>query len=326
MTTVRRPTLTSPLGRVMLLTVLGTAMVACSEKATPSQAGSGGGTTDAGVEVGAGSGGVGSGGGMAGGGPGLGGAGGRGGNGTGGGGGSVQPRTCPGYVAPSGPPCRSITECSGSLCTPTPAPPGCGFQSQPNRLCLSDADCPNGFCLPAKTKMPCATGPDIVCIARCTATSCGAGERCGADGHCEIFPCTDGFACPAGRTCAPTRTAVDVNGCAMSSCATDGWTCAVAHTHCEPAAKNGVDAHGCAPDTCDTGVWACGANQACGAPGDVNGCHCTSDAACAMNARCDATRGVCLTKSCTADTDCDCGVCINKTCQPGLWACQLQVG
>jgi hypothetical protein len=43
-----------------------------------------------------------------------------------------------------------------------------------------------------------------------------------------------------------------------------------------------------------------------------------------MNSRCDAARGVCLTKSCMVDTDCDCGVCINKTCQPGLWACQLQ--
>jgi hypothetical protein len=98
----------------------------------------------------------------------------------------------------------------------------------------------------------------------------------------------------------------------------------VAHTHCEPAAKNGVDVHGCAPDTCDTGAWTCGANQACGAPGDVNGCHCTSDTACAPNARCDAARGVCVTKACAVDTDCDCGFCINQTCQPGLWACQLQ--
>lgn len=190
-------------------------------------------------------------------------------------------------------------------------------------LCFSDADCTNGFCLPAKTKAPCATGPDIVCIPRCTATSCGEGERCGADGHCEIYPCADGFMCPVGRTCAPTRTGIDANGCAATSCATDGWTCSVAHTHCEPAAKNGADVHGCAPDTCDTGAWTCGANQTCGATGDVHGCRCTSDAACAPNSRCDATRGVCVTKACAADTDCDCGVCINQTCQPGLWACQM---
>ena len=81
-----------------------------------------------------------------------------------------------------------------SSCTPTPGPPGCGFQPQPMRLCNTDADCTNGFRLPGKTKAPCATGPDIVCIPRCTASSSAAGERCGTDGRCEIFPCADGTA------------------------------------------------------------------------------------------------------------------------------------
>ena len=324
-------------------TVLIWAAGGCDGKST-SHSGGGGSTADAAVEhldAGAGTGGSGAGGtgtgGLGAGGAAVGGAGasgsggggngGRGGAGSGGngGGGNGQTRSCPGYVAPMGTPCRSSAECFGSICTATPSPPGCGFQSQPMRLCNGDVDCANGgFCQPAKTKAPCATGPDIVCVPRCTATSCAAGERCGADGHCEVFPCAEGFACPAGRTCAPTRTGVDVNGCAVSSCATDGWACSLAHTHCDPMAKNGVDAHGCAPDTCDTGAFTCGANRACGAPGDVNGCHCTSDAACGVNTRCDAATGLCAVKSCAGDTDCDCGVCINQTCQPGLWACQMQ--
>ena len=314
----------------MLIVVVGD-LSACGGKASTSQPGSGGATADGSVDQldagtgGTATGGVGSGGtagGTATGGRATGGV--SGGGGAGGRGGAGSVRSCPGYIPPSGTPCRSTADCLAGFCTLNPGPPGCGFQSQPMRLCNTDADCTNGFCLPAKTKAPCATGPDIVCVARCTATSCAAGERCGTDGHCQIFPCAEGFACPSGWVCAPERTGVDPNGCATASCATDGWTCGAPHTHCEPSAKKGVDLHGCAPDTCDTGAFTCGANQACGAPGDVNGCHCTSDAACPMNSHCDGTLGVCLTMACTTDTDCDCGACINKICQPGLWACQLQ--
>ena len=146
----------------------------------------------------------------------AGGAAGRGAGGTNGGA-SGAGVVCPGVQPLSGPQCRTVSDCPGSvyMCTSDPISVSSVCATNcvtppPQHGCTDDTGCPTGqVCL--SSRVPCWDKPSTACLPACTATSCSATQRCNAAGHCEAFPCANGFTCPAARSVrrarrAPTRT------------------------------------------------------------------------------------------------------------------------
>lgn len=139
---------------------------------------------------------------------------------------------------PSGTACRSDADCSSGAFERCIAPgenPGCGICRIPMRLCADDSDCVSadgttGICFeyvdPCSTfggGITCGPGGDptsSMCIPRCDATSCGAGDACGTDGRCAPVPCGSLYACPDGTVCDPAG-AGDGHGCRRLSCTSD---------------------------------------------------------------------------------------------------------
>jgi hypothetical protein len=202
--------------------------------------------------------------------------------------------------------CRTSADCSGlgfgSSCGPTYHVAGCGVCLPAPHDCSGDGGCsPEKVCVPAMGPCQCnlAGGPGMVCALRCTATSCESGQTCDtASGLCKPTPCGQDFSCAAGFLCAPTRAGADAHGCAIASCATDGYKCP-AGSACTPAAD--ANANGCSPVSCVGGSFLCPANTDCKAA-STSPHHCER-------------------RGCTSDKTCDCGACIESFCQDRLYVC-----
>ena len=225
--------------------------------------------------------------------------------GAGGKGGSTSLPACPGVdPTPVGQACRTSADCPGTfaLCGPTYQPAGCGVCLPAPHECSGDGGCsPEKVCVPAIGPCECnLTGvPGMVCTLRCTATSCGSGQGCDtASGLCKPTPCGQDFSCGAGLICAPTRAGADVHGCAIASCATDGYKCPTGYA-CTPAAD--TDPNGCSAVSCVAGGFQCPANTDCKAS-STSPHHCER-------------------RACTSDKTCDCGACIQGACQDRLYVC-----
>jgi len=225
--------------------------------------------------------------------------------GAGGKGGSTSLPACPGVdPTPAAQACRTSADCPGTfaMCGPTYQPAGCGVCLPAPHECSGDGGCaPEKVCVPAMGPCQCnlAGAPGMMCILRCTATSCGSGQRCdSASGLCKATPCGQDFSCSAQLICAPARAGADVHGCAIASCAMDGYKCPAGHA-CTPAAD--ADANGCSPVSCVGGGFQCPANTDCKA-GSGSPHHCER-------------------RACTSDKSCDCGACIQGFCQDRLYLC-----
>ena len=152
-------------------------------------------------------------------------------------------RTDAGACAPDEPtfgtPCRSDVDCASSSFERCLAPgenPGCGVCRIPMRLCASDADCagPDGstgicheYVDPCSTfggGITCGPGGDptsSMCIPRCEATGCSAGDACASDGRCAPVFCGPDYTCPEGTVCGFGGGIGDAHGCMRLTCSSD---------------------------------------------------------------------------------------------------------
>jgi hypothetical protein len=308
-----------PAARLLTFVVLGVGGVGAgcgsASKATPNDGAGGGGTgdsSDAGADVPQGAAGIA---GAAGGGSGHAGSGGQpGGAGVGGGGeggaggkdgGTASLPACPGVdPTPAAQACRTAADCSGAgvgaSCGPTYRAAGCGVCLPAPHECSGDGGCsPEKVCVPSTAPCQCGGGPGFACTLRCTTTSCGSGQSCdAASGLCKPTPCGQDSSCGTGFICAPTRAGADVHGCAIASCATDGYKCPAGYA-CTPSAD--ADASGCSPVSCVGGGFQCPANTDCKAA-STSPHHCER-------------------RACSSDKICDCGACIDGSCQDRFYIC-----
>lgn len=129
-------------------------------------------------------------------------------------------------AGPQGPACRADADCEkGEECFAPDFEPGPG-----RNAC---GDCKDGFCRSG------------VCVARCTATSCAAGEECGRDGECvprrctkanAALACPHNFECTAQGECARkgcTRDDECEGACALGRCYPRPGACEP-HSYCCP--------------------------------------------------------------------------------------------
>lgn len=166
--------------------------------------------------------------------------------------------------------CRSPSDCQvGQDCVaPGANIGGCGTCMPPEHQCQTDSDCASGdVCVEFNTPCGCTNEPSSECRARCTSTSCGAGQRCNAtSGLCEPTPCNDGYACPADYRCATTAPEADAHGCEPIPCG-QGYTCPE-NTRCKP----GTGGHGCSTLSCvhdaDCDCGACVEGYCASGPGN----------------------------------------------------------
>jgi hypothetical protein len=225
--------------------------------------------------------------------------------GTGGKDGGTSLPACPGVdPTPPAEACRTSADCTGmgfgASCGPTYRAAGCGVCLPASHECSGDGGCsPEKVCVPSTAPCQCSGGPGMACALRCTTTSCESGQTCDtASGLCKPTPCGQDFSCAAGFLCAPTRAGADAHGCAIASCATDGYKCPLGSA-CTPAAD--ADTNGCSPVSCVGGRFECAANTDCKAA-STSPHHCER-------------------RACTSDRTCDCGACIEGTCQDRLYVC-----
>jgi hypothetical protein len=229
-------------------------------------------------------------------------AGGGGASGAGGGAGGSPLPECPGATPiPNGVmTCRTSSDCGFGFCTENYISGGCGACFPAPHDCTVDSDCgSNNVCVPSMDGPCTCGGPGTVCAARCTSSSCAAGERCeDTTGVCVPITCGQDYACSAGEICFPNRTDADVHGCAPSKCASDGYGCPTGFV-CLAGPMS--DVHGCSPVDCAGGAFKCPSNTDC-----------------------DPTSSAphhCAVRSCTVDTDCDCGACVENACHDRLFVC-----
>ena len=115
----------------------------------------------------------------------------------------------------------------------------CGAVPPDMIRCHEDRDCKHGERCETDVG-PC--GSHVAsCVAGCTPTSCGAGQRCNKKLRCEAIPCSEGFECGSGTQCG-SGFYKDEHGCGTRGCWEGGADCGPIDV-CRPNA-------GCSPLEC----------------------------------------------------------------------------
>src|SRR5262249_34666005 len=93
----------------------------------------------------------------------------------------------------------------------------------------------------------CSCGGGAMCIATCSADSCGAGFSCNMGGFCTAIPCDGGFTCATGLVCDPKGPNTDNHGCRQPRCDEPGGAAWTENLVC-------VTGKGCVTKQCSTGA------------------------------------------------------------------------